>query len=299
MYLISIIICTRNRASEVSECLEALAPQSKLFDDVEVLVIDNGSTDNTKEVVSMVAGRENAHIRYVYEGVPGLCQARNTGAREANGEYLAYIDDDERIGPDWILKIKQFFSQNHYDSVGGKVAVTIEGEPPLPIPGSMMWFFGQSSLGEVAKVLTYPSHPQGGNFVVKRKAFMDTGGFDTNLKLYGDETEFFRRFSRKGYTMYYDPDILVTQSIPAERLVLTELKQKAYKWGQGSATHWMLDRNKAGRRTTKLVEYVFRTLYIRAKLMLKKEFGAFFTYWFTRGYLHKLTVGLESKEKNA
>src|SRR5690348_12990589 len=97
--LLSVIICTRNRASEIAECLPGLAEQAKQFSDVEVLVVDNGSTDNTKETVQQLSDRFQFPFRYVFEPIAGLCQARNRGAAEAQAEVLAYIDDDERIGP--------------------------------------------------------------------------------------------------------------------------------------------------------------------------------------------------------
>lgn len=293
---LSVIVCTRNRSEEIAECLPGLAEQAKLFSDVEIIIVDNGSTDNTKEIVEQLSASLEYKFRYIYEPIAGLCQARNRGGNDASGNILAYIDDDERIGQNWISQICAFFRNNTFDSLGGKIEVNIEGKPPLHISNEMMWFFGQSSLGEKAKVLTYPQYPQGGNFAVKKSAFQAIGGFDTNLKLYGDETEFFKRFSEQGFSMYYDPKVLVCQSIPANRLKKNELRVKSYKWGEGSATRWMLSNGASFKRVREVTSYTIRTIYMGVKSALYNDFGCFYTYWYNRGYLKQLIKGLDAKK---
>jgi len=291
--LLSIIICSRNRARELEECLPLVAKQAILFPDTEVIIVDNGSADDTKAVVTTASVQNNYTFRYIFEPVPGLCQARNRGRQEAKGKVLAYIDDDVRLGEGWILKIKEHFLQGKSDCLAGKVTVHLDDKVPLRINESMYWFFGATGFGDKPRMLTYPEHPIGCNMAFTVKAFDAVGGFDTNLKLYGDETELFRRITAKGFEMFYNPDFIVHQSIPVNRLTKKELAHKSFIWGKGSATAWMLSGISWLRRIGKIAEFFGRTFYMSVVHRFRDDFGSFYTYWYNRGYLSKLISGLD------
>ena len=152
-----------------------------------------------------------------------------------------------------------------------------------------------STMGEQPRMLHHPEHPIGCNMAFTTKVFDAIDGFNTNLKLYGDETDFFRRVFEKGFTVYYDPSVEVSQFIPAERLTMNELKEKSYKWGKGSATHWLLKTNSTPKRLLKVTEFTGRTIYMGIMSKLRGNFGGFYTYWYNRGYLAQLFKGLEKK----
>ena len=111
---------------------------------------------------------------------------------------------------------------------------------PFKLEKDMEWFFMATTLGETPEFINYPKHPTGCNMVFTTQVFDAVNGFNTNLKLYGDETDFFRRAFEKGFSVFYDPEVEVVQFIPSERLSRQELKDKSYKWGTGSATTWLL-----------------------------------------------------------
>src|SRR4029450_8136983 len=94
---VSIIICTRNRAESLKPTLESIGrasiPQGW---NVELLVVDNGSTDHTKSVLNETV-MTNVTLRCVYEKTPGLSNARNAGIRETTGEIILFTDDDARV----------------------------------------------------------------------------------------------------------------------------------------------------------------------------------------------------------
>ncbi len=292
--LLSVIICTRNRADEVTACLHGLAAQSRDFGDVEVIVVDNGSTDDTRAVVEELGRRLGYEFGYVYEAEPGLCGARNRGRASARGEILAYLDDDVLLGEGWVERVREHFLAGRSDCLGGKVTAELEAELPFAMDDSMRWFFQATNLGEKARRLEFPEHPIGCNMAFRAVVFDAVGGFDVNLKLYGDETDFFRRASEAGFLIWYDPAASLSQKIPAERLTVEELKSKSYKWGQGAATVWMLASGGAG-RLPKISEYVLRTAYVRAGSVIRSSFGRFYTYWYNRGYLAQLIKGLAEK----
>ncbi|HEX7845519.1 MAG TPA: glycosyltransferase family A protein [Chitinophagaceae bacterium] len=293
--LLSVIICSRNRAHEIVNCLPGIAEQAKHFPDVEVIVVDNGSTDNTKEVVAQFSSKLQYPFRYIYEPIAGLCQARNRGREEAKGNVLAYLDDDALLKTSWIERVRDHFLQQKSDCLGGKVSIDLGGQMPFRFDNSMMWFFMASNMGEQARPLTHPEHPIGCNMAFTTHVFDTIGGFNTNLKLYGDETDFFRRVYERDFSVYYDPAVEVSQFIPAERLTIEELKDKSYKWGKGSATHWLLKTNSGVKRSVKLAEFMTRTVYMGFMSKLRGNFGGFYTYWYNRGYLAQLIKGLEDK----
>ncbi len=293
---LSIIICSRNRAHEIVNCLPGVAAQARMIPDAEVIVVDNGSTDNTKQVVEKIAAGLNYPFRYVYEPIPGLCQARNTGRAGATGKVLAYLDDDALLKPKWMERVYQHFQQQKSDCLGGKVSVDLGGKMPFRFDESMHWFFMASNMGETPRMLAHPEHPTGCNMAFTTNVFDTVGGFNTNLKLYGDETDFFRRVFEHGFTVYYDPAVELSQFIPADRLTKEELKDKSYKWGKGSATHWLLKGNPAGQRAFKVAEFTARTAYMAVMSKLRGNFGGFYTYWYNRGYLAQLLKGLETQK---
>ena len=294
---LSIIICSRNRAHEIVNCLPGIASQAKNFSDVEVIVVDNGSTDNTREVVNEFGTKLQYPFRYIYEGIPGLCQARNRGRAEAKGTVLAYLDDDSLLKEGWIERVRTHYLEGKSDCLGGKVSVDLGGEMPFQFDESMAWFFMASNMGEKPRQLAAPEHPIGCNMSFTSKVFDAINGFNTNLKLYGDETDFFRRVYEKGFTVYYDPAVEVSQFIPAERLTKEELKDKSYKWGKGSATHWLLKTNSGVKRIMKMTEFSARTIYMAFMSRLRGNFGGFYTYWYNRGYLAQLFKGLETDKR--
>ena len=116
---ISVIIITRNRAESLKDTLTSLVKQSRQPD--EVIVVDNGSTDNSREITSNFTTRLN--IKYVYEGQRGIPYARNTGIRLATKDIIAFIDDDCLADKNWLKYLEiPFVKDPHVGVVGGEVA---------------------------------------------------------------------------------------------------------------------------------------------------------------------------------
>ena len=92
---ISIIICTYNRSESLKRTLQSLKEMS-VSDDIEweLLIVDNNSTDNTREAVNDFTKTSGLNCRYVFESKQGLSNARNRGVKEACGEIIAFTDDD-------------------------------------------------------------------------------------------------------------------------------------------------------------------------------------------------------------
>ena len=115
---ISVVIITRNRAEWLRSALESLTRQSRQAD--EVVVVDNNSQDNTREIIYSFDDRLN--IKYVYEPTLGIPYARNSGIRNASGDIIASIDDDCEADEDWLKYIElPFIRDPDIGAVGGEI----------------------------------------------------------------------------------------------------------------------------------------------------------------------------------
>src|SRR5262245_54648428 len=126
---ISVIIATYNRANMLEECLEHLAQQIFESED-EVIVVDNGSTDRTSAVVVNAQRSFPVRLRYFVERTPGKSNAVAAGLAFANGDVLAFTDDDVDVDPNWIEEIRRVMSDAGVALAGGPVAPRWETKPP-------------------------------------------------------------------------------------------------------------------------------------------------------------------------
>src|SRR4051812_1329367 len=120
---ISVIICTRNRCHKLPASLNSLdAVIVPMGAKLEVVIVDNGSTDATAEICKSFVGNESRNYRYVFEGTKGKSFALNRGMREAKGEIFAFTDDDCIVGRDWINAIiKEYAADPNLAFLGGRV----------------------------------------------------------------------------------------------------------------------------------------------------------------------------------
>ena len=130
----TVAICTHNRAADVKEALLSLLQQS-FNGSYEVIVVDNRSTDHTKETVQEFQRMVDIPIIYLYEERLGLSVARNRAIREASGEYVLFLDDDAIASKEWIGGIVDLFDHDsRIGCVGGKIEPAWEGSAPQWLP---------------------------------------------------------------------------------------------------------------------------------------------------------------------
>ncbi|OGB33307.1 MAG: hypothetical protein A3F78_16565 [Burkholderiales bacterium RIFCSPLOWO2_12_FULL_61_40] len=245
--LLTIVVCTYNRADLLKICLDSLVAQ-ELDQDFEVIVVDNNSSDYTAEVVLAFTQKSN-YFRYIFEPQQGLSYARNRGAAEAGADLVAYIDDDARAWPDWAQSIVAFFEQH------SKVAAV--GGPYLSYCTAAIpdWFpreYGTWSLGSKSRALGEGEWINGTNMIYRRDVLSMMGAFDTSIGMrgeelsYGEETHLLRRMKSAGHLIYYHPDIVVEHAILPHKLSLGWLLQSCYANGYdgvqtlGYQGRWML-----------------------------------------------------------
>ena len=221
----SIVIATYKRAALLRDTLESLShlqPGAPW----EVIVVDNNSPDETRQVVEAAAPSFPVPLHYLFEREQGRSAALNCGFRVAQGDIVVTTDDDVRVEPDWLNQIEFGLATKQCDYVGGRVEPMWESEPPRWIPRSngRMW--------AVIALLDYGPDPirfgkrvpLGVNMAMRREAIERTGGFDTSIgrkagTLLGQEVrEWCMRASAHGLVGYYIPAMVVRHLIPTERL---------------------------------------------------------------------------------
>lgn len=223
---ISLIICTYNRAQNLDACFQHLLAQKNSADIVwELILVDNNSTDNTRAVVEQYANESALNIRYCFEAQQGLSYARNHGITQAEGTWVAFIDDDIRVCDVWLKTLHDTFLQYDCDAVGGRIHIESPQSLPAWISPDMYGFLGHQDFGEQPHQMDgYSEFPFGGNMAVHRRVFDKIGVFDTQLgrrgegskseELFkGEETDFFHRLADSGGNFRYHPKILVLHKI--------------------------------------------------------------------------------------
>ena len=223
---ISVILCTFNRCQSLAETLESIAA-SKLPDGVEweVLVVDNNSTDRTREVAENFCRRYPDRFRYTFESHPGKSFALNTGIREARGGLLAFVDDDVTVEANWLAGLTAAMNDKQWAGVGGRTlptdALAIPRWLSPDLAGALCAYF---DLGEFPCELDRA--PYGANMAFRKEMFEKYGFFRTDLgpspnpeiPRPNEDTEFGRRLMSAGERLRYEPSALVRHPVPKERL---------------------------------------------------------------------------------
>ena len=227
---ISAIICTHNRAAYLPQAIRSLLEQRLPPEDYEILVVDNNSTDNTREIVTGLM-REAPNLRYFYETNAGLSCARNRGIREAGAPIVAFLDDDALAEDGWLVAILDAFAiEPRPACVGGPVRPWWEMPKPNWFPASLLGCHDRD-YGPHAHWCNYPvEQPIGCNMAFWKQAVVEVGGFDVRLNKYNDETELIRRIVLAGGGIFYQPDAGVRHLVAKERLRLGwQLKRHYYE----------------------------------------------------------------------
>lgn len=224
---ISVIICSYNREKYIVNAMHSLYNQTIGRQDYEVIVVDNNSTDNTKQVCTeYIEGKQDYNIQYVEEKKQGATFARNTGAAIAQGEYFVFMDDDAVANEDFLEQILAFFAAHpDADGVGGKII-------PLYVPGEPKWMsyyvsslVGNFDYSKEVKEFEKNKFPLESNMVTTKKIFEESGGFDVllpgvvgTLRIGGESKGYHIKLQQAGKKIYYSPEIIVQHVVEVVKL---------------------------------------------------------------------------------
>jgi glycosyltransferase involved in cell wall biosynthesis len=252
---VSVLICTYNRARLLRETLRALSAMTPPKDfRVEIIVVDNNSTDNTPLVITEAARVSAVPVIGLRESAQGKSFALNRGLAAATGDVIALTDDDVWPDPNWLTRIVGAFRSREVTFVFGKVLPRWGTMPPpelLTPKAQDIWGplaivdYGDEPVDYVASS-TGQRLPIGANLALARHALITIGGWRTDLGkvnntlISGEDHEIFMRLRRHDlYAGYYDPKISVRHFVPAARLTRAYFRRWFYWHGKTQAL--MLD----------------------------------------------------------
>lgn len=234
---IAAIICTHNRAEYLGAAIDSLLHQN--FQDYQIIIVDNASTDNTKEIVE--ARLPNPKLKYIYEPVLGLSVARNTGFQATTTPILAYLDDDAEASPQWLQVLVTAYHNNQKLAIAGGQVTLIWPEgitPPNWISQELSGCLGYYDLGENFLYINNPGlTPRGLNYSIRRTFLEEVGGFDLSLgrvgkKLLSNEELYMTELAlQKGWQVAYLPGAKVAHHVAPERLSPAWFLRRS--WWQG------------------------------------------------------------------
>ncbi len=185
--LVSVIICVYNGVDRIGAAIDSILRLS--YPNYELIVVDDGSTDGTQELVS----RYGDNLQLIRAEHGGLSHARNLGAAAARGEIFAYTDDDCEVDSEWLTWIVRGYQELHCDAMGGP------NIPPPPIEeDEAVVAAAPGAPSHVMLTDTIAEHIPGCNLTVRREAYEAIGGFDETYQVAGDDVDFCWRLEQAG-----------------------------------------------------------------------------------------------------
>jgi glycosyltransferase involved in cell wall biosynthesis len=225
---ITVILCTYNRSASLRHALTSatslVLPESVEW---EVLVVDNNSADQTRNVVEDFCKQYPGRFRYLFEAKPGKSNALNAGIREARGDVLAFTDDDITLHPMWLQNLTSALHNHDWAGVGGRILQRWDSPPPrwLHIDGRywrMSWPLTSFDMGEHTREGN--ANVNGANMAFHKDVFAKYGGFRTDLgpqpgnEIRCEDTEFGHRLYFCGERVGYEPSAIVYHPVSQSRL---------------------------------------------------------------------------------
>lgn len=240
---ITVILCTYNRCEMLAKALKSvrdsvLSPATTW----EVLVVDNNSSDKTKEVVEEFRKNAPEWFRYQFEPNPGKSNALNSGIREARGNILAFMDDDVTVEPSWLENLTAPLQNGGWAGSGGRIVPDRDFSRPnwlsLEGPYNMGGILALFDLGDKAGELDRA--PFGTNMAFRKEMFEKYGAFRTDLgprpnsEIRNEDTEFGRRIMAAGERLWYEPTAVVHHAVPESRLRKTYFQKFWFDHGRAT-----------------------------------------------------------------
>ena len=266
---VTVAVITHNRARLLRQALAGIVRQDYPSDRWELLVIDNNSTDDTRDAISSFATALPTPRR-VAEMRQGLDFGRNRAIEEAKGDLIVLVDDDVIVEPDWLSQLVAPFSSESAHKigvVGGEVVPVFPDGLPGWLEGSHRPLGFRSDPGP----LPAGQAPMGANFAFPKWAFVRFGMFDTRLdrqgaRLFGGgDSEMIRRLRAVGLEVWFVPGAKVLHQMPAERLTLGYSLRHAFDSARSRVVDQIRvrkesDRTAAGFLFTRAIANLFKVI---------------------------------------
>ncbi len=278
----SLVIPTFNRVGLLRNALDSVAVAA-IADpaQVEVIVVDNNSTDGTAAAVQEARDRFPCSLRYFLERNQGSSYARNRGLAESQGFYVVFMDDDQVMGRDYFKNIPLAFAETGAVCVGGSVTYyNAENLPPWLRELSRT--IGQTSCGDQVRILG-PDTPKGlfgGNMAFVRSDLVAAGGFDIRLGRFGndqgtcEDLELQERLRGMGKLIGYHPGLVQHHYLRPQRFRKSYWRRYYYDHGGSAYTRAHLVNRASQRTVCRVPVWLWRFLFA-------EDLPAYFTSLFS------------------
>ncbi len=227
---VSLIFCTRNRAKQLLDCLAHIA-RLNCSSPWELVIVDNGSIDETSRIVSEFAAKVTFPVIILYEPKPGKSRGLNRAIAASSGKIIAFIDDDCYVLPDHIDRVLEAFSDPKIGFAGGRVELWDPSDYPMSIRDFSEFEFypPRNSIG--------PGLILGANMMFRRSVLAEIGGFDIDFgpgtTLIAEDTDIQSRASFAGWWGVYTPKVVVAHHHGRKAKDIPDLLRK-YHNGSGA-----------------------------------------------------------------
>ena len=207
--LLSFVVPAYNEEAYLGACLESILDQTRGLEHLaEIIVVNNASTDRTREIVLSYVQKNGPRVRLVDESRKGLPFARQAGFLASTGPLIANVDADSRLTSGWVEKVLTTF-RNHEANEGQRPLAALSGPlvyydltPRQRRLVSVFYLIAWSSYAINKYILRVGSMVQGGNFVLSRAGLEAIGGYDTSISFYGEDTDIARRLHAVGKVLF-------------------------------------------------------------------------------------------------
>jgi glycosyltransferase involved in cell wall biosynthesis len=298
--MITATISTYNREKYLPQVLDSLKNQTLNHSFFEILMVDNNSPGNTKEISDEFEA-QNPSLNYAYflETNQGLSYGRNRGIKEAKGKYITFIDDDAFLAEDYLEKIYNYFEANkNVAAIGSKILLHYEDIIPDWENKYLNSLLGYFNLGDQEKIFTKNDYPRGSNMSFRMGVFEKIGEFNVSLGRNkgglggGEEKDIFNRiYQFPELKVVYIPNALVYHCVPIERTTEKFIKRQAIGTGvserfrtkyESSTSYYkrlLIELFKWGASFYLAVIFLFKNQAAKSKMILK------FRWWVSKGLL--------------
>ena len=219
----SIAVITRNRGDKIRAVLRSIKEIEYSPENYELVVVDNGSTDNTATTVKQELEGALFNWSIQEEKIKGICRARNKGAFTSEGDWVIYVDDDAIVPANWLCAYEKAIELFQTAIVfGGPADLDSILIRPWWWCKKFDWTMSCQDYGNEMRPYPEGGHPYGLNMMINRDALLKAGGFnprlDDEISSFADETELFIRLMKRGNQLIYVPEAKVIHCVEQNRL---------------------------------------------------------------------------------
>lgn len=227
-FFISVILPTHNRSSSLKKTLLSLINQTYPKSRYEIIVVDDGGSDGTKNMIEELNKQTNSKIHYLWQKNQGPAAARNFGIKHSKSGIIAFTDDDCIVNPDWLEKIASAFSKDKDATIVGGETIPPKGEIVAAVGQGLTKNAFFDYVNGKKEAIFFPTC----NAAFRKAVFGKAGYFDEDFPLAaGEDLEFSWRCFKKGLKMLYAPEIVVTHYCTPN---LRAYARQSFNYGRGN-----------------------------------------------------------------